>query len=144
MQKLKTNAYNQYLKSRIESASPLGLVVLMYEGAIKFLKLSREDFMDNDFESACEHLIRSQNIIRELQKSLDMNVKELSPKLFGLYDYMIRQLIQANIKRKVEPIDQVLHMLSELKEAWETIAGNSQLKPVEEAVTVGGGFSASG
>ena len=144
MQKLKENAFGQYMKARIESASPLGLIVIMYEATIKFLKLAREDFMNNDIESACDHLIRSQNIIRELQKSLDMDVKELSPKLYYIYDYMIRQLIQANVKRKVEPIDEVLRMLGELKEAWDTISTRSDVKPVSETIPVVGRFSISG
>ncbi|MFC2076562.1 flagellar export chaperone FliS [candidate division KSB1 bacterium] len=144
MQNLKTNAFSKYLKARIESASPLGLIVLMYEAAIKFLKLAREDFMDNDIESACDHLIRTQNIIRELQKALDMNVKELSPQLYALYDFMIRQLIQANVKRKIEPIDTVLGMLEELKEAWDTISGKAEARPVGTEINVGGGFSISG
>jgi flagellar protein FliS len=144
MQNLKANAYNKYLKARIESASPLGLIVLMYEAAIKFLKLAREDFMDNNIESACDHLIRTQNIIRELQKALDMNVQELSPQLYSIYDFMIRQLIQANVKRKVEPIDTVLGMLEELKEAWDTISGKAPVRPMETEMKVGGGLSISG
>ena len=144
MQNLKTNAHSKYLKARIESASPLGLIVIMYEAAIKFLKLARDDYMNNDIESACDHLIRSQNIIRELQKSLDMNVQELSPRLYSIYDYMIRQLIQANVKRKVEPIDAVVRMLEELKEAWDTIAGSSDIKPVEAPAGIEGGLSISG
>jgi len=132
MKTAKANAYLSYQKSQIESASPLGLVVMMYEGAIKFLKLSRESLIDNDLEAACEQLIRVQNIIRELQKSLDMNIKEISPQLYRLYDYMIKRLVQANIKRKVEPIDEVLWMLKELKEAWVTISRRPDLKAAEK------------
>ena len=116
----------------------------MYEAAIKFLKLAREDFMDNNMESACDHLIRTQNIIRELQKALDMNVQELSPQLYSLYDFMIRQLVQANVKRKIEPLDTVLGMLEELKVAWDTISGNATVRPVEAGMKVGGGLSISG
>jgi flagellar protein FliS len=114
------NPYDKYKKNSITTATPAKLVLMLYEGAIKYLKFSL-DFIDKkDLPNSNNNLIRAQKIIQELIYSLDMEKgKDLSSNLFKLYDYMVYQLIQANIKKDKNKINEVINMLEELKKSWE-------------------------
>jgi len=108
----------QYLKQKVERATPTELIVLLYEGEIKFLNQAKEEARNGDLPKRCENLIKAQDVLRELRNALDMSVTEISPKLKSLYNYMIEKLVQANLEKKDEHIDEVLKLVTELKDVW--------------------------
>jgi flagellar protein FliS len=109
---------NAYLRSKILNASPMELIIILYEGAIASCARARELFGAKRRTETCQALIRAQNMIRELRNSLDLSRGEIAQGLHRLYSYMIQRLIQANVQRKPESIDEVSRMLTELKQTW--------------------------
>ena len=92
-----------YTAQAIETASPGKLVLMLFDGALRFMTAAREGFKNEDFmkrnEAINNNLIKAQNIVAELQSSLDMNVSgELPGTLYKLYDFVYYQLQQANLK----------------------------------------------
>lgn len=114
---------DSYKAAHIETATPERLVVMLYDGAIKYLNLGQQGLEKKDFEVSHRNILKAEAIILELMSVLDMDVGgELAQNLYNLYDYMYRQLIQANIKRKIEPLKEVVNLLSELRGAWSEAA----------------------
>lgn len=127
--------YQQYQRTQVETANPGKLVIMLYQGGIKFLKLAKKSMEDNDLEGVNNYLIRTQDIINELMVTLDLeNGGEIAENLYRLYEFMNYQLIQANIKKEGEPIVQVEELLVELLDAWEQIVNGTKL--VEEDIEV--------
>ena len=113
-------AQQKYKETGIQTASQGQLVIKLYRGAIKFLNLAEKFIEENDIEQVNNHLIRVQQIINELRYSLDHEKgSEISANLEALYAYMNRTLIQANMNKDIEKIDQVREIMKELLEAWE-------------------------
>ena len=120
-----------YKSQSIETASPGKLVLMLFDGALRFMDAGKKGFDEEDFtkrnEDVNNNLIRAQNIVMELQGSLDMSVKgDLPGTLYRLYDFVIYQLQQANLKKDPEPIEHAYKTISELREAWEEMLGQDQ------------------
>lgn len=114
-----TNPYEQYKTTQISTATPGQLVVMLYDGAIKFCKMAKLGIEQKNIETANNNLIKVQNIIQELKLSLDMKAGgDLSETLDALYEYMLRRLIEANMKKDVKIIGEVQRNLEELRDAW--------------------------
>ncbi len=110
----------QYQKSSIETASKEQILIMLYDGAIQFLNKAKSDMAEKKLESAHNNLVSAQKIIQEFIDSMDREVApQLAQNLISLYEYFIRRLIYANVKRQIEPIDEVLSFLKSLKATWE-------------------------
>ena len=121
-----------YKAQSVQTASPGKLVLMLFDGYLRFTTAARRSFEETDFtkrnEGVNNNLIRAQNIVTELQSSLDMSVPgELPGTLYRLYDYVLHQLQQSNLQKKEEPIDEADKVISELREAWaEMLAQNPE------------------
>ncbi len=120
-----TQAYNAYKKASVNTASQAELVVLLYEGAVKKLTSASSKFTPDgklpvaNIESFSSDVLRAQEIITELQVSLDMEKGgEISRNLMALYIFFNDQLRSANISKNKEKIDSVLNMMSQLTDSW--------------------------
>ena len=110
----------QYKKNQIETATPEEILLMLYDGAIRFLVISRKAMEDKDIEKSHNHLIKAQHIVAEFMNSLDMEIGgEMATNLYRLYEYLHYRLVQANIKKDVAMIDEVLDHLRSLKTTWE-------------------------
>ncbi|WP_213951865.1 flagellar export chaperone FliS [Tepidanaerobacter syntrophicus] len=114
---INANGYQQYRYNSIVSASPERLMIMLFEGAIKFVRLAKKAVEEKDIESANYNIARAEDIIAELEASLDMSY-EVSEDLVRIYDFLYRQLIEANIKKDVNILDTVESMLADLKDTW--------------------------
>ena len=127
MPAIPAGAYQAYRNTQVQTASPAELVLLLYDGAIKFCKQAEMYLDRGDKEQAHNALIRSQDIIDELAASLDSSAsEEIAKGLSQLYDYMVQRLIEANIKKDKAPIEEVVTMLQELRETWAEAARLAQ------------------
>jgi flagellar protein FliS len=121
-----------YKAQSVQTASPGKLVLMLFDGYLRFTTAARRSFEETDFtkrnEGVNNNLIRAQNIVTELQSSLDMSVPgELPGTLYRLYDYVLHQLQQSNLQKKEEPIDEADKVITELREAWsEMLAQNPE------------------
>jgi flagellar protein FliS len=102
------------------TASSGKLLLMLYDGAIKFLRFSKVAIDEKDFARANNYLLRVQDIITELMSTLNMDI-EISKSLFALYDYMKYRLVQANTSKDKEAINEVQNMLTELRDTWQKI-----------------------
>jgi flagellar secretion chaperone FliS len=119
-----TNHYQQslsvYANQQIETASPEQLLLMLYDGAIRFMNEATKALAENDLESFNTKLIKTQNILSELMSSLDMKVGgELAGNLFRLYEYLHYRLVQANIKKDQVMLDEVLGHMKDLRVTWD-------------------------
>ncbi len=128
----------QYQKSSIETASREQILIMLYDGAIQFLNKARVAMQNKEIEATNDNLIKAQNIIQEFINSMDREVApQLAENLISLYEYFIRRLVQANMKRQIEPIDEVLKYLKSLKATWEQAIILAQ-KEAQESASVSG------
>ncbi len=117
-----SNPYMQYQKQGIMTASPGELVVKLYDGCIKFVQIAKLALEKGDPAGAHTAFIRAQDILTELSSSLDMNYAEISQPLFELYDFLLNELITANVSKDGAHLADCVEILTELREAWATIA----------------------
>jgi flagellar protein FliS len=122
---------NNYLKVKIETATPIELVVIAYDGCIQYLKKALDSYELHRRSAYDDGLVRARKFIIQLQVSLDLSVKPLSGQLYGLYDYMKRLLTEAlcNRRESKPKIEKVLTMMQELRDTWDKIR---QKAPVEK------------
>ena len=127
------NAYQTYKTQDISMASPMALIVMLYNGCIKRLKLARMAIEKKDFEDANTQLKKARDIISELINSLDFNYP-IANDLMALYEFMLREIIQINITKDKERIEPVINMLSGLRDTWKQVEKTCrQSYPIEES-----------
>jgi flagellar protein FliS len=119
----RNNPWQSYRRVAIQTASPGHLVLMLYDGAIRFLErgLTGFDYQDpaQFNQTISNNIIRAQAIIREMNARLDMEQGgEISENFRRLYNYFNRRLQQANFKKKKEPIEEVLGHLREIRDSW--------------------------
>jgi flagellar protein FliS len=121
------NGHERYLEMAVETASPARLIVMLYDGAIRFINEAAHAMQQRDYETQNAKLQRAQKILAELISSLDFDKGgEIAENLFRLYTYMYNQLVEANINDNLDRLQHVVHLLSELREAWDAIATESE------------------
>jgi len=98
------------------------LIVMLYEGAIKFLKLAVKEIEANNPGEKGKLITKAEDIINELNMALDMEAGgEVAKNLRGLYMFMVRHLHQANIKQDAQKVEEVIKLLEELNHGWKAI-----------------------
>lgn len=110
-------AHNAYRRSNVETATREGLLVMLYDGLLRFIGMAQAAIEANDVVNAHTNLVKAQDIVVELRNSLDMEY-EISHALESLYDYFWRKLVAANVEKSVEPIEEIRPRIQELREAW--------------------------
>ena len=121
-------AQNQYQITAAQTASPEKLLLMLYDGAIKFSKAAIKELNDCQYENANTSLIKVEEIIEELIISLNMDY-EISNYLQRLYRYFIDSLVEANLRKDSALVEQVLGFLMELRETWAQAAQNTNKMP---------------
>ncbi|OHB54267.1 MAG: flagellar export chaperone FliS [Planctomycetes bacterium GWF2_42_9] len=112
-----------YQETAITTQTRGRLVVMLYEGAVKFLKIAIREIEAENWGEKGKYIGKATDIINELNSVLDMEAGgEIATNLRKLYAFMIRHLGQANIKRDARMVQEVINLLSELLEGWRAIA----------------------
>ena len=109
----------QVLQKQIETASKEELTLMLYEGGIKFLNQAIIALEKEDIVKANNLIQRAEDIVREFQITLDHQYEEISKPLDALYDYMHRRLVEANLQKDVEILNEVLGMFREMRDTWK-------------------------
>lgn len=122
-------AYRQYKQIQVKTASREKLLIMLYQGCVKFLKLAKKSIKVEDIEGANNYIIKSQDIIRELMNTLDRKKGgEVAANLYSIYDFIYRQLIEANVNKDVEKIEVIEDMMLELLDSWKQISRSKKQK----------------
>ncbi|MBM6614704.1 flagellar export chaperone FliS [Desemzia sp. RIT804] len=116
------NAQNIYKQNQILNASPKKLVVLLYDGCIKNLKLAEISIAEKKLDQANTGLIKAQDIIAELASTLNLEQGgQVGQDLNDIYEYLMIQLIEANRTKDTAIIQKSREMMEELRDAWAEI-----------------------
>lgn len=115
------NPYNIYKQNSVNTASKEQLLLMLVDGAVKYTKIARISIEKKDIQKAHKELIRVQDIFTELMVTLDTN-NNTTKDLFNLYDFIKGKLREANMKKDVEVIDEVLPLIEEVRDMWYEIA----------------------
>ena len=115
-----TKSVNMYLENKIMGSNSESLTYLLYNGIVKFLNQSIVNIEHKRFDKANESLIRAQDIISELNRTLNMDI-EISQNLNQLYNYMLESLQKANLEKNIAIINDVLNLSLELRDTWKQI-----------------------
>jgi flagellar protein FliS len=113
-----------YLRTKILTARPEELRLMLYEGAVKFCRQARHAMNQRDIEGMYNAITRAQKIVLELSTSLDRRVDaDLCDKLAALYNYIYLRLVDANMTREVGPLDEATNLLDFQRETWVMALG---------------------
>lgn len=125
-----SNAYEKYKTQEIKMASPMALIVMLYNGCIKSLKLARLAIEKKGYEEANKCLQKSQDILAELMMSLDLKY-EISGELMQIYRFIYGEIVQINVSKKTEKIEPVLNILTSLRDTWAKVEKECKPAPYE-------------
>lgn len=115
-----SNAASAYQNSKIQTATPADLTLMLYEGAIKFCNIAIVSIQNKDIKKASDNIIKAEKIIVEFRSTLDF--KYAVAKDFDLvYDYIYRRLVEANIKKDTDIIEEILKHLREMRDTWKEV-----------------------
>lgn len=112
-----SNAYNSYRNNSVLTSSPQELTLMLYNGAIKFCVQSKQAIEGEDVQEAHRLIMRAQDIILELQVTLDHKYP-ISEELNRLYDFILFQLREANVTKEVEHLDIAADFIREIRDTW--------------------------
>lgn len=110
-------AYSQYKENSIYTSSPEELTLMLYNGLVKFIMQAQKAINEKEIEKANQSIIRAQDIVLHFQTTLDMKF-DMSQGLVLLYDYMYRRLVEANTKKDIGILNEVLDLSKELRDTW--------------------------
>lgn len=112
------------MQHNVESADPWKLIQLMMSRVLAKLGMARHSLEQGDIPAKAQHASDAINLISALQASLDFGANQaLAENLHGLYDYMSRQLLNANLKNDPALFEEVAGLMRELKSGWDAIGG---------------------
>ncbi len=121
----------QYKKTQVATVDRGRLIILLYEGAISFLTKAKAALLEDDVPLFCNLINRAQDIMDELNASLNMKEGgDIAVNLRRLYLFMGDQLVQAKIKKKHDPLEEVVSMLSSLNEAWRQAVATPEAQEI--------------
>ncbi|MDI3534655.1 MAG: flagellar secretion chaperone FliS [Thermosediminibacterales bacterium] len=109
---------NIYKQNQIQTAPQEKLVLMLYDGAIKFITIAIKAIEEKDIETANTNLLRAQDIMTELMSGVNFEAGEVAKNFYTLYEYMHYRLMQANIKKDKNQAEEVLGMVKELRDTW--------------------------
>ncbi len=120
-------AYAQYKNSKILTASPAELTLLLYEGAIKFCNIAKDGMENNDIEKAHTNIVKAQKIIDYLRQTLDMKYP-VAQDFENIYSYLAQRLIEANIHKDAEIVEEILTHLRSVRDNWKEVMKKNGVK----------------
>lgn len=112
-----TSPYDRYKQSSVQTSTPAQLLIMLYDGAIRFIRGSIAAINDKDYQKKNELIGKAQTIVSELRASLNHSY-EISEQLDKLYEYINYLLIESNIRNEIDKAEEALGYLSELRESW--------------------------
>jgi flagellar protein FliS len=114
---------NAYRQTEVQSRSPLELVVMLYDGALRFMNEAKAGFAAGDIRRRAHGLSRAMAIVDQLQNTLDMNAGgDIARSLDQLYNYVRDRLLQASLQQSPAPVDEAIAVVTNLREGWAEIS----------------------
>ena len=121
------NPYAQYNNSKILTASPAELTLMLYEGAIKFCNIAIMGIEQKDVEKAHVNIVKVQRIIDEFRATLDRKYP-VSEDFDRVYVYILQRLFEANVKKDKEILEEVLEHLRSMRDTWKEVKKKNRMR----------------
>ncbi|MCF8720352.1 flagellar export chaperone FliS [Nitrospina gracilis] len=137
---VRTQGPNQYQINEVSTSNQGKLILMMYDGAMRFVTMAMESMDQNDIARKSAYIQKSRDIVNELMVALDTDRGgEVTRNLERLYQFVLRQLTHANIKNDKAALQSILRVMAPLRAAWDQI-----LNPKAESETAANGTPQSG
>lgn len=120
-----TSAYAQYNNSKIMTASPAELTLMLYEGAIKFCNIAIMGIEQGDMLKAHNNIVKVENIIMEFQATLNHKYP-VAEEFDKVYNYIYGRLVEANVKKDKVILEEVLEHLRGMRDTWKEVMRRTQ------------------
>ena len=114
------NLYSQYKNSKVLTASPAELTLMLYEGAIKFCNIAILALEKKDIEKAHINIVKTQKIIDHFRVTLDMKYS-VAQDFERVYVYLAKRLVEANVSKDVEILEEVCEHLRSMRDTWKEV-----------------------
>lgn len=111
-------AYSAYKSNSINFASKEQLLLMLLEGAVKYSKIGRQAILDKNISLAHENIVKTQNIFYELMATLDKSAGEWAESIYSVYEFITERLVQANMKKDIEIMNEVIPLIEEIRNIW--------------------------
>ena len=121
------NPYAQYNNSKILTASPAELTLMLYDGAIKFCNIAIMGIEQKDVEKAHTNIVKVQRIIDEFRSTLDHKYS-VAEDFDRVYVYILQRLFEANIKKDKEILEEVLVHLRSMRDTWKEVMQKNRVR----------------
>lgn len=112
--------YSTYQNSKVMTASPGELTLMLYEGAIKFSNIAIMGIEQKDIQKAHDNIVKTQNIITEFRSTLDFKYP-IAKELDVIYEYLSHRLQEANMKKDANILEEVLTHLRTMRDTWKEV-----------------------
>lgn len=114
-----SSAYNVYKNNSVNYASKEQLLLMLVDGAVKFAKIGRQAIIEKNIPRAHENIVKTQDIFYELMATLDTaKGGEWAKNLYNVYDFVVKRLIDANMKKSIEIMDEILPVIENVRDTW--------------------------
>ncbi len=138
------NPYQKYQENKIEGSSQGEMIILLYEGSIRFMNEALAYIEAKNVQEAHNKIIKTQRIINELMVTLDFEAGgEIATNLYNLYDFVMNELIKANLKKEPEGLNNAIEIMQELLEAWHVVIRENQAQSSKPELVSGAGINFS-
>lgn len=133
---MNANVAQNYLRTKVMTATPEQLQLMLYDGALRFGEQARVALQERRFEDSYRLISKTQKIITELSVTLKPDVApEMCKKLLALYNFVYRKLIDANVEHELAPMDEALNILRYQRETWAMLLDQLGKKKAAAAAT---------
>lgn len=119
--------YNAYARNKILTASPAELTLMLYEGAIKFCNIAITAIEEKNIEKAHNNITKVENIIAEFLSTLDHKYP-VAKDFENVYNYLMERLLEANLKKDKEILEEVLTHLRTMRDTWKEVMERNKTK----------------
>mgnify|MGYP002069846504 CR=1 FL=1 len=117
--------YNQYANNKIMTASPAQLTLMLYDGAIKFCNLAIMGIEQKDMNKALTNIRKVENIVQEFRSGLNFKYP-VAQDVENVYKYIYDRLVEANIHKDKEILEEILGHLRTMRNTWEEVMKNAK------------------
>jgi flagellar secretion chaperone FliS len=112
------NAAQTYQTNQVTTASPAELTLMLYNGAIKYIKQAKASLMEKDYPKTNEYCLRVQNILNELMVTLNLEIP-ISQQFMKMYEYMLQRMVAANVYKDITILSEVEEFFLEFRDTWK-------------------------
>lgn len=114
------NAANLYQHNTVQTASPAKIILMLYDGAIRFCNIAKDAMDENNIEKTNTNLQKAQKIIVQLRMDLDMKYP-IANEFDRVYDYIYRRLVEANMQKDKEILEEALKHIKTMRDTWKEV-----------------------